>query len=36
MEEKKSTKSSDYEYGTIDYYHYRVIELENERNKTKL
>jgi hypothetical protein len=28
----KKTKSSDYEFGTIDYYHLRVIELENERN----
>ena len=27
--------SSDYKYGTIEYYHLRVIELEKERNTYK-
>lgn len=31
-EEEKSTKSSDYKYGTTDYYHCRVVELENDRD----
>lgn len=31
-EEEKSCKSSDYEYGTLDYYHFRVMELEKECN----
>jgi len=25
-------KSSDFKFGTLDYYHARVVELENERN----
>tara|TARA_R110000796_G_scaffold21420_1_gene62994 strand:+ start:898 stop:1224 length:327 start_codon:yes stop_codon:yes gene_type:complete len=34
-EEKKSTKSSDYEYGTVDYYHRRVVELEKVRDRNE-
>jgi hypothetical protein len=26
------TKSSDFEFGTLEYYHARVVELEGERN----
>ena len=27
-----SNKSKDYEHGTIDYYHHRVLELEHDRD----
>ncbi len=30
---QKSTRSSDYKHGTTDYYHFRVIELENDRDR---